>query len=193
MDAVSALDPNLLDLKMIGVKKVTGGTMRDSFLVDGVAFKKTFSYAGFEQQPKHFSNPKVPSRFKLLKTGSRIGGRWGCGNSQSSATSGPKQELRSQNVGLIGCQSVRQWSSFLFAADSCPCVEKLRTVSPLTVGIRDGVVQLVSTLGSVVISARAALGSIIASALPVATLLTRQRVCAWVELGGLGAGSGAEH
>jgi T-complex protein 1 subunit eta len=26
--------------------------MRDSFLVNGVAFKKTFSYAGFEQQPK---------------------------------------------------------------------------------------------------------------------------------------------
>ena len=59
MDAVSALDQNMLDLKMIGVKKVTGGTMRDSFLVDGVAFKKTFSYAGFEQQPKHFQNPKV--------------------------------------------------------------------------------------------------------------------------------------
>jgi hypothetical protein len=32
-------------------------------------------------------------------------------------------------------------------------VEKLRTVSPFTVGIRDGAVQLVSTLGSVVISA----------------------------------------
>lgn len=33
--------------------------MQDSILVDGVAFKKTFSYAGFEQQPKKFSNPKV--------------------------------------------------------------------------------------------------------------------------------------
>eukprot|EP00331_Platyophrya_macrostoma_P016002 CAMPEP_0176465694 /NCGR_PEP_ID=MMETSP0127-20121128/37446_1 /TAXON_ID=938130 /ORGANISM="Platyophrya macrostoma, Strain WH" /LENGTH=190 /DNA_ID=CAMNT_0017858713 /DNA_START=23 /DNA_END=592 /DNA_ORIENTATION=+ len=40
-------------------KKVTGGSMRDSLLVDGVAFKKTFSYAGFEQQPKKFENPKV--------------------------------------------------------------------------------------------------------------------------------------
>jgi T-complex protein 1 subunit eta len=27
--------------------------------VEGVAFKKTFSYAGFEQQPKSFANPKV--------------------------------------------------------------------------------------------------------------------------------------
>jgi hypothetical protein len=27
---------------------------------------------------------------------------------------------------------------------SCPCVEKLRTVLPLTVGIRDGAVQVVS-------------------------------------------------
>ena len=67
-----------------------------------------------------------------------------------------------------------------FAADWCPCVEKLRTVLPFTVGIRDGAVQLVSTLGSVVISARAELGSIIASALPVATMLTCQCVCVCV-------------
>lgn len=33
--------------------------MRDSFLVNGVAFKKTFSYAGFEQQRKKFDNPKI--------------------------------------------------------------------------------------------------------------------------------------
>mmetsp|Transcript_5486 Transcript_5486/g.7411 ORF Transcript_5486/g.7411 Transcript_5486/m.7411 type:complete len:570 (+) Transcript_5486:154-1863(+) len=59
VDAVFNLDPVLLDLKMIGIKKVTGGCMRDSFLVDGVGFKKTFSYAGFEQQPKSFSNPKI--------------------------------------------------------------------------------------------------------------------------------------
>jgi hypothetical protein len=59
-----------------------------------------------------------------------------------------------------------------FAADCFPCVEKLRTVLPFTVGIRDGAVQLVSTLGSVVISARAELGSIITSALLVATVLT---------------------
>lgn len=28
-------------------------------LVDGVSFKKTFSYAGFEQQPKKFENPGI--------------------------------------------------------------------------------------------------------------------------------------
>jgi len=44
---------------MIGIKKITGGSVTDSFLVEGVAFKKTFSYAGFEQQPKKFENPKV--------------------------------------------------------------------------------------------------------------------------------------
>merc|ERR1719305_1774981 len=44
---------------MIGMKKVTGGSVTDSMLVSGVAFKKTFSYAGFEQQPKRFTNPKV--------------------------------------------------------------------------------------------------------------------------------------
>jgi Asp/Glu/hydantoin racemase len=52
-----------------------------------------------------------------------------------------------------------------WAADCCPCVEKLRTVLPLTVGIRDGAVHLVSTLGSAVISARAELGSIIEASL----------------------------
>ncbi|RWR90698.1 T-complex protein 1 subunit eta [Cinnamomum micranthum f. kanehirae] len=46
-------------LNLIGIKKVPGGNMRDSFLVNGVAFKKTFSYAGFEQQPKKFLNPKI--------------------------------------------------------------------------------------------------------------------------------------
>ena len=51
--------PDLLDPRMIGIKKVVGGSMRESFLVDGAAFKKTFAYAGFEQQPKYFENPKV--------------------------------------------------------------------------------------------------------------------------------------
>ncbi len=31
----------------------------DSTLINGVAFKKTFSYAGFEQQPKSFVKPKI--------------------------------------------------------------------------------------------------------------------------------------
>lgn len=38
---------------------VTGGSVTESFLVDGVSFKKTFSYAGFEQQPKNFKNPLI--------------------------------------------------------------------------------------------------------------------------------------
>ncbi|KAJ1445230.1 chaperonin Cpn60/TCP-1 family [Pelagophyceae sp. CCMP2097] len=60
VDAVSALDPeNGLDLNLVGVKKVAGGSVMDSFLVQGVAFKKTFSYAGFEQQPKSFKDTKI--------------------------------------------------------------------------------------------------------------------------------------
>ncbi|KAF8376801.1 hypothetical protein HHK36_031526 [Tetracentron sinense] len=58
VDAVMAIG-NDDRLNMIGMKKVPGGTMRDSFLVNGVAFKKTFSYAGLEQQPKKFLNPKI--------------------------------------------------------------------------------------------------------------------------------------
>lgn len=58
VDAVLHLD-ELLPLDMIGIKKVAGGALEDSFLVAGVAFKKTFSYAGFEMQPKTYNNPKI--------------------------------------------------------------------------------------------------------------------------------------
>lgn len=58
VDAVELLDDDM-DLSLLGVKKVAGGSVTDSFMVDGVAFKKTFAYAGFEQQPKSFTNPKI--------------------------------------------------------------------------------------------------------------------------------------
>ncbi|KAL8447370.1 hypothetical protein Emag_004341 [Eimeria magna] len=57
-NAVSALGPSL-DISMLGVKKQAGGSYLNSRLVRGVAFKKTFSYAGFEQQPKKLQNPKI--------------------------------------------------------------------------------------------------------------------------------------
>ncbi|KAF8465928.1 chaperonin Cpn60/TCP-1 family [Kalaharituber pfeilii] len=59
VDAVYSLDQEELNEKFIGVKKVPGGALQDSLFVNGVAFKKTFSYAGFEQQPKAFKNPKI--------------------------------------------------------------------------------------------------------------------------------------
>lgn len=59
VDAVLSLDQDDLNEKLIGIKKVTGGALQDSLFVNGVAFKKTFSYAGFEQQPKSFKNPKI--------------------------------------------------------------------------------------------------------------------------------------
>ncbi|CAL1301193.1 unnamed protein product [Larinioides sclopetarius] len=58
VDAVMQLD-ELLPLNMIGIKKIQGGAMEDSMLISGVAFKKTFSYAGFEMQPKKYLNPKI--------------------------------------------------------------------------------------------------------------------------------------
>ncbi|CAF4004321.1 unnamed protein product, partial [Rotaria sp. Silwood1] len=58
VDAVLMLD-ELLPLNMIGIKKVTGGSLEESCIVGGVAFKKTFSYAGFEMQHKKFLNPKI--------------------------------------------------------------------------------------------------------------------------------------
>jgi len=48
-----------LDKSDIGIKKITGGSVTESYMVKGVCFQKTFSYAGFEQQPKKFKNPKI--------------------------------------------------------------------------------------------------------------------------------------
>ena len=59
VDAVLSLDQADLNEHLIGIKKVTGGALQDSLFVNGVAFKKTFSYAGFEQQPKSFKYPKI--------------------------------------------------------------------------------------------------------------------------------------
>jgi len=59
VDAVYSLDQDQLNERLIGVKKVPGGALQDSLFINGVAFKKTFSYAGFEQQPKSFKNPEI--------------------------------------------------------------------------------------------------------------------------------------
>ncbi|CAK9829589.1 T-complex protein 1 subunit eta [Anthophora retusa] len=58
VDAVMMLD-DLLPLNMIGIKKVSGGALEESEQIRGVAFKKTFSYAGFEMQPKKYENCKI--------------------------------------------------------------------------------------------------------------------------------------
>ena len=63
VDAVSTLD-ELMPLNMIGIKKVQGGSLEETQLIEGVAFKKTFSYAGFEMQQKQYENPKV--KIKVL-------------------------------------------------------------------------------------------------------------------------------
>ncbi|KAK0610039.1 T-complex protein 1 subunit eta [Bombardia bombarda] len=59
VDAVLTLDQDDLNEKLIGIKKIPGGSLTHSLFVNGVAFKKTFSYAGFEQQPKSFVKPKI--------------------------------------------------------------------------------------------------------------------------------------
>ncbi|CAF1194424.1 unnamed protein product [Rotaria magnacalcarata] len=58
VDTVLMLD-DLLPLNMIGIKKVIGGSLEESCLISGVAFKKTFSYAGFEMQQKKLLKPKI--------------------------------------------------------------------------------------------------------------------------------------
>lgn len=59
VDALLHLNPLDLNLKMIGIKRIPGGALEDSQLILGVSFKKTFTYAGYEQQPKLINNPKI--------------------------------------------------------------------------------------------------------------------------------------
>ncbi|KAK6090655.1 hypothetical protein P3W45_000378 [Vairimorpha bombi] len=47
------------DLNLIGINKISGGSISDSLLVKGIAFEKCFTYAGYEQQPKKIINPKI--------------------------------------------------------------------------------------------------------------------------------------
>jgi hypothetical protein len=61
VDAMLSLDLDELDESLIGVKKTAGGGMQDSLLIRGVSFKKTFTYAGAEQQPKSFTDPLILS------------------------------------------------------------------------------------------------------------------------------------
>ena len=58
VDAVQTLD-DLMPRNMIGIKKVPGGSLEETQLIAGVAFKKTFAYAGFEMQSKSFEKPKI--------------------------------------------------------------------------------------------------------------------------------------
>ena len=58
VEAVEKLE-GFKDKDLIGIKHITGGSITDSLLIDGVAFKKSFSYAGFEQQPKKFEDAKI--------------------------------------------------------------------------------------------------------------------------------------
>merc|ERR1719219_1439475 len=58
VDAMQTLDSDM-NLGMIGFAKVPGGSVTECKLVKGIAFLKTFSYAGFEQQQKRFENPKI--------------------------------------------------------------------------------------------------------------------------------------
>jgi hypothetical protein len=65
-----------------------------------------------------------------------------------SSTSGPSNHRAEESKRYIDRMSERETVVELpFAADCCPCVEKLRTVLPFTVGIRDGAVQLVLGCG----------------------------------------------
>lgn len=57
VDALRGVD--MEEMESIGIKKIQGGGIGDSMVVNGVAFEKCFTYAGYEQQPKRIRNPRV--------------------------------------------------------------------------------------------------------------------------------------
>eukprot|EP00808_Paulinella_micropora_P024597 g81321.t1 len=58
VDAVLHLEQDM-NLDNVGIKLISGGSVTDSRFVEGVAFKKTFSYAGFEMAPKRIEKPRI--------------------------------------------------------------------------------------------------------------------------------------
>merc|ERR1712100_466751 len=68
VDAVLHLDPEMMDLNLIGIKKESGGALEDSMLVEGVVFKKLFQYAGFELKAEaHNAEVQIaPSEFQAV-------------------------------------------------------------------------------------------------------------------------------
>jgi hypothetical protein len=85
--------------------QVIGGGLRDSFLVAGVAFKKTFSYAGFEQQPKAFDSEWPPAHHCSTAAGSPL--RFATLRQLSAALSSVDC-LHSPNLPAHGCLQVRK-------------------------------------------------------------------------------------
>ena len=48
-----------IDRNSIQLMDIPGGSVLDSFIVDGICFKRTFYYAGYEQQKKFIENPRI--------------------------------------------------------------------------------------------------------------------------------------
>ena len=46
-------------IESIQILKVPGASLQDSYLIDGIVFQRTFTYAGYEQQSKRIENPKI--------------------------------------------------------------------------------------------------------------------------------------
>ncbi len=60
---IFSLAKSFADLVLSNNHSCSGGSLDETLLIQGVAFKKSFSYAGFEQQPKKFKDAKVSTYF----------------------------------------------------------------------------------------------------------------------------------
>jgi hypothetical protein len=92
---------------------------------------------GMNEAPMLCGFSQHASRF-LMSDGVIWIRKWG----QLSATSGPSDHRAEESKCYITRMLTETVVGLAWAADSCPWVGKLRTVLPLTVGIRDSAVQL---------------------------------------------------
>merc|ERR1712210_448217 len=101
VQAVMMLDAQTLPLNMIGIKKVQGGALEDTLLVDGVAFKKTFSNCEGQRYYCCLRGNLPPAQCgrdreePQVGTGCRPDGRWyarrdGQGKGKTNVNTSPK-------------------------------------------------------------------------------------------------------
>ncbi len=72
VDAGTENHHKLAPVTYVSSLTLQGGGLRDSFLVDGVAFKKTFSYAGFEMQPKQYEVGGWSAQFLMVHNATSV-------------------------------------------------------------------------------------------------------------------------
>ncbi|KAJ8608106.1 hypothetical protein MRB53_039855 [Persea americana] len=127
VDAVLSLDQDDLNDKLIGIKKITGGSLQDSLFVNGVASRRPSRTLDLSNNPKYFKNPKIvclnvelelkseKDNARILKISTEYGAATGA-QTQSTCSN-----ILPQNLGTCDAFEERQIGSERFNFfEGCP-------------------------------------------------------------------------